>query len=371
MKALSDTQSDLQLKLKRIYDFLEEHHFDSLLLQRKDNFAWLTSGGFNGIPYNSITGECGLLITKEHVFLLADTIEKPRITAEEMTGLSYEVIDYPWYQSIEEAVAKGPAIHRLASDTGLNVLDHQVVNIAPLRFSLTTPEVERIRSLGFKAASITEKFCQGLKPGMTEMEIAGKLNSQFMAAGLTPTVALVAADERIAQFRHPVPTMKPFYQKCMVISCVQEKGLTVALTRIVHVGKVEQSLQSIHEKAAWIDAQMISNTKRGVRAEQLLHTLREAYSEAGYKDEWLLHHQGGSIGYENRDFLLTPASSFEVEQFQAFAWNPSITGTKSEDTILVDGSRSEVITTSDSLWPMLQFESETGEIVKRPAIYEL
>ena len=92
MKALSDTQSDLQLKLKRIYDFLEEHHFDSLLLQRKDNFAWLTSGGFNGIPYNSITGECGLLITKEHVFLLADTIEKPRITAEEMTGLSYELL---------------------------------------------------------------------------------------------------------------------------------------------------------------------------------------------------------------------------------------------------------------------------------------
>ena len=54
------------------------------------------------------------------------------------------------------------------------------------------------------------------------------------------------------------------------------------------------------------------------------------------------------MGYEPRDFLVTPSETRTVQTNQLVGWNPSIAGTKSEDTILSGG---EVITTMPD-WPM-------------------
>ncbi|WP_181347851.1 Xaa-Pro peptidase family protein [Thalassobacillus sp. CUG 92003] len=372
MKALTGAGEDIAIKLNRLRSYMKEEGHEGVLLQRKDNFAWLTSGGFNGVPQNSDAGECGLYITQEQVCIVTNTIEKPRVTVEELTGLSYDTIEYPWYETMEDGLIQAGVKHRVASDLPLGQIDHCVVNLASLRYALTTLEVERLRSLGARTTAIMETFCMKLTPGMTEVQIAGDLNRAFMHEGLTPTVTLVGADERIDQYRHPVATKKPFYQKCMVIACVQAYGLTVALTRIVHAGRLPDSLRKIHEHTVWIDAELIAATKPGVRASQLLHTLKTAYQRVGYQDEWMRHHQGGAIGYENRDYLLTPSSTFEVQQWQPYAWNPSITGTKSEDTMLVNGNDSEIITSTQTTdWPMITVETSNGTKIERPAIYQL
>jgi hypothetical protein len=54
------------------------------------------------------------------------------------------------------------------------------------------------------------------------------------------------------------------------------------------------------------------------------------------------------MGYEPRDFKATPTETRTVVVHQAVGWNPSITGTKSEDTILSDGE----MLTSTRDWPM-------------------
>ena len=54
-------------------------------------------------------------------------------------------------------------------------------------------------------------------------------------------------------------------------------------------------------------------------------------------------------GYEPREFLATPGSQEIVTEGQAFAWNPSITGAKVEDTILVGAEKNEIITLTPSL----------------------
>ena len=47
--------------------------------------------------------------------------------------------------------------------------------------------------------------------------------------------------------------------------------------------------------------------------------------------------------------MATPGSQEVVVEGQAFAWNPSITGAKVEDTILVRAAGNEIITLTPSL----------------------
>jgi Xaa-Pro aminopeptidase len=93
------------------------------------------------------------------------------------------------------------------------------------------------------------------------------------------------------------------------------------------------------------------------------------YAEAGFPGEWRLHHQGSPAGYELREHVATTDSADTVSAGQVYAWNPSITGTKSEDTILVGRQRNQVFTSRKD-WPVLSVPVGDQEIV-RPAILEI
>jgi antitoxin VapB len=66
----------------------------------------------------------------------------------------------------------------------------------------------------------------------------------------------------------------------------------------------------------------------------------------GFADEINRHHQGGACGYRTRDWVAHPASAQTVFANQAFAWNPSITGTKVEETGISSLDGFEIVTTT-------------------------
>jgi Xaa-Pro dipeptidase len=49
-------------------------------------------------------------------------------------------------------------------------------------------------------------------------------------------------------------------------------------------------------------------------------------------------------GYASREVIATPRTRQEIQVGQSFAWNPSITGTKAEETFILGESGPEVIT---------------------------
>src|SRR5699024_11265804 len=72
------------------------------------------------------------------------------------------------------------------------------------------------------------------------------------------------------------------------------------------------------------------------RSAELFQAAARAYADAGFASEELRHHQGGATGYRSREWIAHPQSRETVQARQAFAWNPTVTGTKVEETMLVD-----------------------------------
>jgi antitoxin VapB len=158
--------------------------------------------------------------------------------------------------------------------------------------------------------------------------------------------------------------------RLLVACCAERDGLIVALSRMVSATPVNGDLAARTRATADVFAALLDATRANATGAELFATAASAYERAGFPGEERLHHQGGAIGYRAREWVAHPASQDVVRTPQAFAWNPSITGTKVEDTCLVDeAGRIEVITTSPE-WPS-SVRDVRGSQVRIPDVLEL
>jgi Xaa-Pro aminopeptidase len=136
-------------------------------------------------------------------------------------------------------------------------------------------------------------------------------------------------------------------------------GLISALTRLVHFGKLPGALRQRHRAVCAVDASFHLHTRVGTPVRDVFRHGVAAYKDQGFAREWILHHQGGPCGYQGRDYLGSPSAPGVVLENQPYAWNPSITGTKSEDTIMAT-AKGPVVMTPAVDWPMVEVETDSG-----------
>jgi Xaa-Pro aminopeptidase len=186
---------------------------------------------------------------------------------------------------------------------------------------------------------------------------------------MIPTVNLVATDQRIFDYRHPVPTDKKLDKYAMLILCGRQYGLVCSITRLIHFGSLSEELKGKAQAVAQIDAAMITATRPGIQMNRIFEVGQKEYELTGYKDEWRKHHQGGPAGYLPREIIVNEKTDIPVAEGHVFAWNPSISGVKSEDTFLVGPEESHFLTEIED-WPVIEVQIDS-EIVSRPAILEV
>ena len=87
-------------------------------------------------------------------------------------------------------------------------------------------------------------------------------------------------------------------------------------------------------------------TRPGLTLADAFEECRRFYAEAGFPGGWRYHHQGGTTGYGSRETIATPDAHQEIRTGQAFAWNPSLEGAKTEETFVLGGDGPEVLTRS-------------------------
>lgn len=384
--AVPPSREELLEKHQRVTSFLDARRLDGVVLATLADVAWYSGGADVHVAVDELNGVAALLVEREHAVILTSAIENARMTEEAFASylaaapVPVKIEVRPWYKGLWDQVAGLMAGKALGTDDtafaglpaavtrapGGNV-KNMAKDIVRLRYRLTPREVERYRRLGAETARALEDTARSVRPGRTEFEVAAALDGALLARGLQPTVTLVAADERIAGYRHPIPTAKTVERSCMLVTCARSGGLVAAATRLVHFGELSPDFRRRHNAVVQVDAGVLAASKEGASMAALFDVLKLAYAEQGFPGEEEKHHQGGTIGYRGREYKADPNSREILHAPQAVAWNPSITGTKSEDTYLVTAASGapggaqdaglECLTSGDGAWPMIQVEA--------------
>jgi Xaa-Pro aminopeptidase len=361
--------TEFEQKQNTLKRMLAEHKLDALLLQRVSSFAWATCGAASYVNTAATNGAASLLITPAGRYAITNNIEATRIRQEEkLEEQGWELRVAPWHQP-DLTVAELTRGLKLGCDGPYPGAVDLASEMSRLRASLLPEEVERFKVLGRTCAEAMDAAIRTVRPGQTEQEIAARLGREAQARGAQPIVNLIATDERIFKFRHPLPTDKNLERYAMLILCGRKWGLVCSITRLVHFGKLPDEVQRKMQATAEVDATFIAVTRPGQTLGQVFSRATAVYAETGFADEWQLHHQGGPAGYEAREWLATPGATDVIAAGQVYAWNPSITGTKSEDSILV-GEKENQVLTAIAGWPTLSIAVD-GQTILRPAILQI
>ncbi len=333
-----DRKEELSAKHKRVTAYMDATGLDAVLLSRRCNFSWYTCGAHNYVSNASEIGNSFLLVGRDGAQVIANNIETPRLAGEELADLPIEVCPFDYTSPSDQAQLFDRLIgsRHVAADAPVGGLSLPVLDSAfdKLRYQLLAVEVDRMRDLSRDVVLAVEATCMNIDQGESENSIAGALACALRGVGAVPWVLLVAGDDRLLSYRHPLPTDNPAARLAMLAVGAERDGLISACTRIVSFTKLPAELRKKHAAVATVEAALWSVTRPGVTFGEAFDEARQAYEQTGYGDQWRLHHQGGSIGYQPRDAKASPGDPTVILANQAFAWNPSITGTKSEDTVL-------------------------------------
>ncbi len=344
--------------VERIRKWLKKKEYDGVILGRRDNYTWVSGGAKNHVLTSTEVGIAWYIIGRDSIDVVADTSDFPRIR-EEQNPLGGRVHLVPWYESVEEYLAGMIRGKKYVSDTGIAGTKNVQEELQGLRMKLTDRELDRYREIGVLCAQIVEDVCKKARPGNTEEEVAGRLRCKCIINGISPDCVLVGADERILNYRHPAPTDKKVKKSLMVVLGGEKYGLNVSMTRMVYFGEVPGEIRLRYEKTGYIFACMQRMMKDGMTFAEYFGKVQKLYDEAGYGEEWKMHHQGGPTGYACREFVILPGMKGTLREGWAYAWNPTIRGTKCEETTYL--SKEGVLTfTRTKEWPRKTIETPYG-----------
>ena len=350
---------------ERLARLLEDRGYDECWLARPPNFAWLARGD-NRVDRHAEMGVAAAGFDGTTLTVLTDTIEADRLRAEELPG-NPTVETVPWYEAtLPEAIAARASGDVLAD---VDVPGADRFDASELRQPLTDDDVATYRELGREAAVALESTCREFDPTTTEREAAAAITAALARRGIDAPVVLVGGERRAALHRHYTPAEEPLegYVLCSVTA--YRDGLYASLTRTVAFDPPEW-LAERHRAAARVEATALAATRRvgraGGTAGDVFDAIRRAYRECGHPGEWREHHQGGAAGYAGREWFATPDGDEAVWLPMGYAWNPTVQGTKSEDTHLVSDGDLEALTTTGA-WPTERVEPVgDGPALERP-----
>jgi Xaa-Pro aminopeptidase len=364
-------REDIELKQRRIGEFLDATGQDVVVLGRADSVAWFTSGGDLGQDFTSESSSILLLINRASRAVVSDNVQSSRVFEEELAGLGFQLKERPWFDDPHGLIIELCHNKKVVSDLSSNGCLYwkwEGDALRGLRQPLTALERQRLRDLGRTLALAVEATCRNFDRGEREADVAGHLAHRLIREGVVPVALRVASDDRLGRFRQPTFKAAPISKRATIAVTGRRFGLCASLTRTVSFGPPEPEFRAHHSLAAMVDATCIFFSRPGETISEVFRRARRIYEKFNARHEWTLDYQGSIIGYSPREALLTPESTLVLQPNTAICWSPSVSSARSEDTVVIDERGYEVVTASQD-WPQLDV-SVKGFTMPRPGILE-
>jgi len=341
--------AELDAKHEKLVEWMKAQGLAGILIRRNENVAWVTGGAVElRVLTPCETGVAALLVTAEgRRYYFTTENEAPRLHDEEFGTLDFEPVLFPWWANDTDAAAAKLAGGPLGSDTP--TAGATTVSLAALREGLSESEIARYRWLGLETAAATVEALNEVEPGLSEYDLEAITAGALLRRGILPSVYLFAVDDRILKYKHAVARGKRLKQYGMLNLCSRKWGLAISITRFIHFDPLPAELVTRFQAAAQVNAALLNATRVGATSAELFKVAQDAYTAQGFPGEERFHHQGGPTGYGEREWVATPDGTEVVVNNQAFAWNPSIRGGKTEDTVLLRDGVIENLTPTPEL----------------------
>lgn len=197
-------------------------------------------------------------------------------------------------------------------------------------------------------------FLQWIGPGMSEREVAGRLEyfQRLQGADRKPSETVVASGPRTA-LPHGIATNREIQQgePVMIDIGIVVDGYTSDLTRTVYLGQPPAEFEKIYRIVLDAQARAIKGIKPGKTGRQIDAIAREYIVSQGFGD-YFCHALGHSLGleiHERPQFSMAEESSIDpgmVITVEPGIYLPDRFGVRTEDTIVVTEDGAEVMTRS-------------------------
>jgi len=377
-KILNSTKPIPLSRLAKLRRQMVEKEIESVVLTYAHYIAAVFDGAqiFNGTRPEP-PGRAGIIITDNHLYVLANRTECTRISEEELAAFP-NVIPQPvdWYEwklqkDVNEWMSKQSLRHWWADSFGPNASECQEL-LESLLYPLNEIEMQRITALGHLVAETLVKAAKSLEPKISELTVAASIHQRLLQEGALPDLVFVAFDERMSRFRHCKPGAAGLKKNALLSITACKQGLFVSASRIVSIAPVPEKLKKDTRIANNIEAAAIWASQPGITSGEVFEAMRAAYEKYGSPNGWQEHHLGGPSGFRGRDVKVTPGGKYILKAGQPFVYNPVVGSGKSEDTFIRLADPGKLLClTKDSLWPLNRVEIPGAPTFERPGVLEI
>ncbi|MHB1422192.1 MAG: M24 family metallopeptidase [Gemmataceae bacterium] len=349
--AMTDRRADIDAKMAKVAELLQEVGCEGLLLLEPANFAWLT-GGAMARGLTDPASEPASYGNGEHRWIICSNVDSQRLFDEEVEGLGFQLKEWPWHWGRDQFLADLCHNRKVACDRPVNGVVHVAEQMRRLRRRLTPYDQACQLALGQVVAHALEATCRTLSRGETEREIAGHLSHRLMHRGILPLHIGVAVDGRSRLYRRFGFTSATLDHYVVLTVTARKYGVYVTASRSVCFGELSPEFRQDHNAVCRVSAGYLAHTWPDAVPREILLAGRRIYLISGYEHEWQLAPQGHVTGRAPVEMSLTSHSEELFQDGWSVTWNSCAGAANSCDTFLITDAGPRLVTPTE-YWPLM------------------
>lgn len=214
---------------------------------------------------------------------------------------------------------------------------------------MTNDEIQKLSNAAKLGDKCFEYICSEIKIGMTEIEIAAKMDSFMMSNGATNLAfdTIVGSGVNSAQI-HSVPTNRKIEYGDIILldyGCVLD-GYCSDTSRTIFIGEVKEEYKKIYNMVLEAQLKAINEITSGMTCKEADSTARDYIVARGYNFNHALGHGVGKEVHEEP--VISPKRDEILKDNMVFSIEPGIYledkfGVRIEDTVVLRDGKVETL----------------------------